>query len=445
MAKDLKQKIYKNLPWFLKNVLVTIYNLRFFTINGSKYKTLKEEYEKKFYEPDFKLIEQNQNQRFLELVNYAKNNNSHYKEILKSIEIKSTDDLKNIPILSKIEFSKLPSSKSDEKKIVGYTGGSTGVSTKFFIFEDDYIERQANLDFFRGMYGYKFRDNIAWFSGKEIITQKDVKKNKFWVKDYINNITYFSTFHLSEDNIVHMINEINKSNIEYMAGFPSAIYDLIYIWKKRSIPINVNIKAIFPTSEPLDKEKQEFMANFLNCSVPDQYASSEGAPFIYECPHGNLHYDMHSGIFEIVEDDKLLVTSFTTRCMPLIRFDIGDRVKFDKSKEKCSCGSKMPIIKEIIGRSMDYVYSPERGKVTVSNISNVVKYLNGVRKLQLIQNDNDYSIIVKYIADKELEKELEYELRYRLGDEIKISYQRVDEIEASKNGKFKMIIHIDKS
>ena len=290
------------------------------------------------------------------------------------------------------------------------------------------------------MYGYTFKDKIAWFSGKEIITSRDVNKNKFWVKDYINNIIYFSTFHLREEYIIHMINEINNSNIEFMAGFPSAIYDIAYIWKKNNIPINVKLKAIFPTSEPLEIEKKKFLSDFFNCAVPDQYASSEGAHFIYECPHNTLHYDMHSGVFEI-ENDKLLVTSFTTRCMPLIRFDIGDLIEFDDDNTLCKCGSRMPKVKKIVGRTSDFLYSPDRGKITVSNISNVVKYLKGIRKLQIIQNDNDYSLLVKYISEQELEQKLEYELRYRLGENINISYQRVDEIEASKNGKYKMILH----
>lgn len=438
--KNTKQIIYNNLPWFFKNILVTTYNLRFLKTHSKKYYQLIEEYKRWFYEQDFEKIKKDQNDRFLEFIKYSKENNPYYNDKLKDIEVKSIDDIKNLPIISKVEFANMESSKSEEKRIVGYTGGSTGVSTKFYLFEDDYIERQANLDFFRGMYEYKFKDSIAWFSGKEIINLKDIKNNKFWVKDYLNNITYFSTFHLNEKYILSMIEELNNSKIEFMAGFPSAIYDIAYIWKKNNIPIKIKLKAIFPTSEPLDETKKQFLKEFFNCAVPDQYASSEGAHFIYECPHGTLHYDMHSGIFEIV-DNRLLVTSFTTKCMPLIRFDIGDMIELDDSCKICKCGSKMPIVNKIIGRTTDYLYSPERGKVTVSNISNVVKYLKGIRKLQIIQNDNDFSILVKYISDVKLEKELEYELKYRLGENIKITYKKVDEIEASKNGKFKMIIH----
>lgn len=438
--KNIKQKIYNNLPWLFKNILVTIYNLRFLKTHSKKYNKLIKEYENWFYEEDFKKIKKNQNDRFLKFIEYAKKYNPHYKNKFNDIKINSIDDIKKIPIISKVEFANMKSSIAKEKKVVGYTGGSTGVSTKFYLFEEDYIERQANLDFFRGMYGYTFKDKIAWFSGKEIITQNDVLKNKFWVKDYINNITYFSTFHLNEEYIIHMINEINKSNIEFMAGFPSAIYDIAYIWSKRNIAVNVNLKAIFPTSEPLEDEKKKFLSEFFDCPVPDQYASSEGAHFIYECPHGTLHYDMHSGVFEI-DNDQLLVTSFTTRCMPLIRFDIGDIIEFDNDSKMCKCGSKMPKVKNIVGRTTDFLYSPERGKITVSNISNVVKYLKGIRKLQIIQNDKDYSLLVKYISEHELEKELEYELKYRLGENINISFQKIDELEASKNGKYKMILH----
>ena len=37
----------------------------------------------------------------------------------------------------------------------------------------------------------------------------------------------------------------------------------------------------------------------------NQYASSEGAPFIIECKEGNLHLELQSGVFEVLdENDK---------------------------------------------------------------------------------------------------------------------------------------------
>ena len=61
----------------------------------------------------------------------------------------------------------------------------------------------------------------------------------------------------------------------------------------------------------------------MGCEIKDQYASSEGAPFIFECPHGKMHIDITSGVFEVLDESgndadmgELVVTSFSTRGTP---------------------------------------------------------------------------------------------------------------------------------
>lgn len=445
---SLKQTVYNVLPIFGKSLLVTIYNFRFIKTHGKYYKKMIKEYEKIFFHTSLNEIKKIQEDRFLKLIYFVKNNNTYYKKKLKGIEIKSIDDIFKIPILEKDDLRREDIlSKTSDTCYVGYTGGSTGKSLKYFLTKYDYIERQACLDFFRGMHGYKFKDNIAWFSGKEIITDKEVKQNIFWVKDWLNNITYYSTFHMKDIYIDSMIDNLNKSKPEYFSGFPSAIYELTKRWKDTGKPIKFKLNAIFVTSEPFLDYQRELIQKFFNCPVPDQYASSEGAPFIYECNKGQLHYDMYSGIFEKKDKDdyesQILVTSFTTKKMPLIRYNIGDKIIFETEDKQCTCGSKMPLVKKIIGREMSFVYSKERGKVGITNIANAIKYINGIDNIQLVQDETtkiEVKLVISSGVNKmQVQKELDYELRYRLGKYIDLIYSFVEYIPCEKNGKYLMI------
>lgn len=56
--------------------------------------------------------------------------------------------------------------------------------------------------------------------------------------------------------------------------------------------------AIFPTSETLTKAGRELLERVFKCKVFDQYASSEGAPFVTECENQVLHMELASGVFE---------------------------------------------------------------------------------------------------------------------------------------------------
>ena len=442
---SIKQNIYNNLPITFKNILVTVYNLRFFKIYGRKYQILLKEIENIFFNFSYEEIQKLQNDQFMKLIGFVSSRNPYYKKILKGIEIHSLKDINKLPVMIKDDLrNENIKSKVDDSIIKGYTGGTTGKSLSFGMTLDDYIQREATITFFRGIYSYQFKDKIAWFSGKEIITNKEVQKNIFWVKDLLNNITYYSTFHLIDEYIDATINNLNISKIEFMAGFPSAIYDIAKRWHKTGVEKKIKLKAIFPTSEPLHEYQKKFLMEFFDCPVPDQYASSEGAPFIYECFEGNLHYDMSSGIFEIIDPvtNEILVTSFTTHYMPLIRYKIGDSIIFDDVSKKCKCGSNMPLVKQIIGRSVSYVYSNERGRVTNSNIANVIKYMSNIEKMQLIQNkidEIDINIVSNNKNLNKIENELEYELRYRLGDKIKFNYFFVNDIPAERNGKYLMV------
>lgn len=440
-----KQKIYNNLPHALKNVLVTIYNLRQRKSHGKEYYEHLKTYEDYFFNKSLEEIKEEQNRKFMKLIKLVREKNEYFREKLEGIEINSIDDLALIPIMTKDDLRKESiKTKISEPILKGNTGGTTGKSLHFGITERNFSERMACLDFFRGMYGYQYGDEIAWFSGKEIITPKEVKQNKFWVRDLKNKVTYYSTFHLKNEYIDSMIQNIRKRKPKYLAGFPSAMYDITVRWKETGIePLQLN--AIFPTSEPLLESHKKFMSDFFNCPVPDQYASSEGAPFIYESPEGHLHYDMLSGIFEIKDGSKsgpVLVTSFTTDYMPLIRYDIGDSIEFPEEGEEYKNYSNMPVVKKIEGRSISFVYSEERGKVTNSNISNVIKYLKGVDKFQIIQNKIDeidvYIVYSGYNKQKTLEA-INYELEYRLGNKMKFNYHWVDNISPEKNGKFLMV------
>ena len=58
--------------------------------------------------------------------------------------------------------------------------------------------------------------------------------------------------------------------------------------------------AITTTAETLYDYQRSIIQEFFQCKVYNQYASSEGSPFITECKSGSLHVNMDSGIFEFL-------------------------------------------------------------------------------------------------------------------------------------------------
>jgi len=194
---------------------------------------------------------------------------------------------------------------------------------------------------------------------------------------------------------------------------------------------------------------RDLIAEVLGCILVDQYASSEGAPFILECKYGIKHIHPLTGIFEVVDENmqpadsgELLVTSFTTHGTPLIRYKIGDRITLSKTSLTCQCGSHFPIVTSIDGRSADYVLSPEYGKVNLGNLSNATKDISGLFCFQLIQNVTG-AVIVNVVTNTTFDNKQEVNfikaLKVRLGDSMLIELNKVEDIPTEKSGKFRIV------
>lgn len=208
------------------------------------------------------------------------------------------------------------------------------------------------------------------------------------------------------------------------------------------------IKAIFPTAETITDEMKKKLEFFFKTKVYNQYASSEGAPFIFECPNRNLHLELQSGVYEVLDNDnnptnygRLVVTSFTTNGCPLIRYDIGDIIEL--SDEICTCENKNPLVKSILGRTDDYIYSAENGKINLGNISNTLKDTKGIIQFQVIQNFIE-SIEIQLVVDSleynsSIENIFLQNWRDRIGNKMNIELKFVPEISRENSGKFRMV------
>ena len=450
----IKESIYKKSPVFVQNIMISIFNyLAYRHRYGGNYKyylNLIKENNNKSYEELLEI----QSKRYSEFINYAVNNSPFYRKLYSDIE--NPDDINNIsklPILKKEDIRQNTSEiyTIDKKEgVVFKTGGTTGKSLEVLFKKDNIQERYGFIDNFRNASGYSLGKKTAWFSGKDILVDRDVKNKIFWKTDWLYKVRYYSTFHVKKDYLPYYLENIIKFKPEYMVGFPSTMIEIAKygIQNKIEFPDNI-IKAIYPTAETITDEIRSALETFYKAKVYDQYASSEGAPYIFECEKGKLHLELQSGVFEVLDENnlpaksgKLVVTPFTTEGTPLIRYDIGDRILMSDDIG-CECGNNNPIAEKILGRIDDYIYSPETGKINLGNISNTLKDTKGIVKFQVIQdslNELNISLIIdKKVYNSNVEKVFLSNWKSRVGDKMKITLNFVDNIKVEKSGKYRLV------
>lgn len=441
----MKKWILKYMPVWLQNLAISIFNtLQYRKRHSGVYQDYYQYY-KSFDGAEAEVIAQESTRRLEEFLSFAISNSKYYSMV-------GAPSLSEFPVLEKeailTRLSEVATIGESEGE-VSLTGGTTGASMKVLKTEEDVQERHALLDFFRAKYGYRLGRKVAWFSGKDLTRPRDLAKGICYRDDWINNIRFFSTFHISDKYFESYWSAFLKFSPEYLVGFPSSVFDLCMMAKERGLSFKGTVKAFFPTAETVLPQHRAVIGEVLGCPLIDQYASSEGAPFILQCNEGRLHIHPLTGVFEVVDENlqpaqegEILVTSFSTRGTPLIRYRIGDRIKLAPQGETCACGSCFPLVEYIDGRSSDYLWSPENGKVNLGNISNCTKDAPGIICFQAIQ-EKEGSVVVKLVRGREFtEKDRENFLQAlvaRLGPSMDVAIDYVDEIPREKSGKFRIV------
>lgn len=439
--------LYKLNPVWGQNMIISIYGYLLVKKRyGKVYKNTFNELIRKDYS-NFEIEKSYQEKEFLKFINYSTTNSKFYKEFYKNIDlslINSIEDIVKLPILKKEDLRKnldqVYTVKSKEA-IVSFTGGTTGKSLKVLFTLEDFQKRMAYLDAFKYRLGVKdsFKIKKATFSGRSIIYGKP--KRVFWRNNYAYNQRLYSTFHLNEKSLPYYIENLNNYQPEILNGFVSALTELANYIKRKNIKIH-SPQMIFTTSETLLIEHRTLLKEVFKCPVYDQYASSEGAPFITECIKGNLHYNIDTGIIETDENNNMIITSFTTHGTPLIRYNIEDIINFKEGK--CECGSSHPLVKNIEGRKVDFLYNNSKEKISLSHLADVIKgNPSSIIKMQFHQEDYN-KITVLIVVDQKIFKQKHLQLiiesmQYRFGKDTNIELKIVDEILREKSGKYKLI------
>ena len=147
-----------------------------------------------------------------------------------------------------------------------------------------------------------------------------------------------SPFHLTDEFMATYVEEAERRGIAYVHGYPSAIAILARHIKRTDHPWRLMVRGIFPISEPLyDEQFALFQDVFSNASVSPFYGMTEKVAFARGSVDDPTIYEFEPlyGWAELVDQKgqsvtepgqvgRLVATGFTTKGLPLVRYDTGD-------------------------------------------------------------------------------------------------------------------------
>lgn len=460
---SLTEKIYQISPVWVQNLMVGLYGLKLYRERyRGKYSSYFEEFQKtQWYSPsDFEAL---QRERLNDFIQHAYTNVPYYHDLFRKIGIQPKDvrvptDLKKVPILEKSTFRKEPErflAQNFRRRLLipVHTSGTTGTPMTVYLTRNNVQERMALLHRMLAWAGVQRRERSARFSGRTLYPRAEHSRI-FWRYNWTNRQVFFSTYHMKDEYLGYYVQKLVDFRPVSIDGYPSALYILACWITRHNAQGEIQPKAILTTAETLYDYEREVIEKAFHAKLYNQYASSEGAPFITECPQGGFHMNPESGIFELLkpgteeeaepgEEAALIVTSFATEAMPLIRYRIGDIVIKSETQE-CPCGRQMPMVDKIIGRMDDILYTEEHGYV--GRLDPVFKKSpNSILVSQIIQEDL-HRIVLKVVPDQERFDKSDLtpiieELHARLGQSIHIDVEIVDSIPQGPQGKLRAVVN----
>lgn len=192
--------------------------------------------------------------------------------------------------------------------------------------------------------------------------------------------------------------------------------------------------------------------NAFSCNVFDGYGLYDGGAGAYECKeHNGLHMDTERSVMEIVDEDghqiesgvgRIIATSLHNFAMPFIRYDTGDMGHI--IEDRCGCGRGSSLLKEILGRTVDVLYTPE-GKAIHGWFFLFIfwEYCRGIKEYQVVQVSLE-NIVIKIVPDDDFDEKQLNTIRSIVkskSERWNLEFKFVDGIERTKAGKYKFIVN----
>lgn len=445
--------LYQRSPYWLRNVWVSLKGYEFKSKRyGGVYRAEFERLEAG-ERSSLEALQAEQEKLLIRFVAHAREHSAFYQRHFEGIpEIQSLSQLSQLPILEKAELRKsldlLKTGPVTPELAEVHTSGTTGTPMTFYFTREDLQARYAVLDQYRAWFGVRNGHRRATFSGRTLKPRQD-RSHRYWQMNYALNQRLYSTYDLKPEALPHYLRDLNRFRPRFMDGYPSALYALARLIEASGMKPEFKPKVIFTTAETLEDHQKETMERVFGCPVRNQYASSEGAPFIVECERGGNHFLTYTGVMEILDSQGRpasegtgVFTSFHTHFMPLIRYRIGDHF-VASSRRRCLCGREFPLIERIIGREEDCLIGVNGERV--GRLDPVFKKSPAsIVRAQIVQRARG-EVEVLYVPDEasfrpEHLEVIGHELKARLGESMQVRFKSVREIPLGKNGKFKAVV-----
>lgn len=380
---------------------------------------------------------------FLRIFRRAYNNSVFYHKLytdagIKIDDIKTLDDIKKLPILTKDMVRK----HADEmivvpkwKLIANLTSGTTGTPLK--VYEDwPSIWREQS-------YFYCYRKRCGFTYGQPLVSLRgNLEKKDIYLKVHISNTLYLSSYNINEKTVEIYYEQIIRHKPIAIEGYPSSLYSLALLLRDKKLQLHIPIA--FTSSESLLDYQRTLIEKQFDTNIYDHYGATERTIRLSETINHNGYYEDPGYSINEYTDDGEITTSLINESFPMIRYKGNDVMDI----EELGGYDKQVIVRKIEGRKSSVLIGKDGTQYSSALLTRVFKSMTMIDNAQFIQ-EKVGQVKLNIVAgnnftNNDIER-LRTVVSEQLGGnnfDIEISKVQVKDLIYTTQGKFNYVINL---
>lgn len=400
-------------------------------------------------------------QRLRALLTHAAAHVPYYRDLFARVgfdpaAVSSLTDLQRLPFLDKpLIRAHTDALKADDARGLARfnTGGSSGVPLIFYIGLERVSRDVAAKWRATRWWGVDIGDPeiVLWGSPIELGAQDRVRL----LRDRLMRTRLLPAFEMSDAKVEGFIDEIRALRPKMLFGYPSAFAHIARHAQRQGVRMDdLGIKVVFVTSERLYDHQRTLIEQSFGAPVANGYGGRDAGFIAHQCPSGSMHITAEDVIVEIVdregrvlppgESGEIVVTHMATRDFPFVRYRTGDvGVLAAPDDAPCACGRTLPVLKEVQGRSTDFIVARDGTVMHGLALIYIVRDMPGVAGFRIEQESLDLTR-VKVMTEPGFPADGDARIRAgmkaRLGESVDVVVEHVAQIAAEGSGKFRYVV-----
>lgn len=197
-----------------------------------------------------------------------------------------------------------------------------------------------------------------------------VSSTKPWCKSLLVgesvDTSLIPTLRLDSTEPLHVIVEkLNAFQPEALIAYAETVNALAR--RQLAGELRIAPRMVFASSEVFTESARQRVRAAWGSEPYNAYAATEAALIAADCSHHHMHLAEDLLVVEVLDSannpvppgiygDKVLVTVLFSRTVPLIRYELSDRVAL--AAAPCTCGMPFTVLSGIQGRVEDIIFMP---------------------------------------------------------------------------------------